>query len=279
MQKALGPLDRQLARGKPDVCCAHRARLTSAPHTDLAECLCVLVFGAHPVLVHKGEHLIRVPRAAPELGIPCWGESVWTQLLPTWRLSKRGQSLENACIPFSTHTDTHTHKNHLTFLLERQQNKGFWFIELSNTSLSHRACESKRSLLHFTALCLVKCLETPFRERGWPHWKSRRQTRVYLIFFPLYNCLQFWIRKKGHLIRSYFQCSLWFYFEIHSFFYFSLDMICDDCALTNLFVSLPRDKGSLNCCMFIAGIVQACFDGSGLVSPFLLPSLNVNISN
>lgn len=36
--------------------------------------------------------------------------------------------------------------------------------------------------------------------------------------------------------------------------------------LVNRFISVPRDKGSLNCAVFIAGIVEAVLCGTGFVS-------------
>lgn len=36
--------------------------------------------------------------------------------------------------------------------------------------------------------------------------------------------------------------------------------------LVNKFVSVPRDKSSLNCAVFIAGIVEAVLTGTGFVS-------------
>lgn len=35
--------------------------------------------------------------------------------------------------------------------------------------------------------------------------------------------------------------------------------------LVNKFISVPRDKGSLNCAVFIAGIVEAVLTGTGFV--------------
>lgn len=38
--------------------------------------------------------------------------------------------------------------------------------------------------------------------------------------------------------------------------------------LVNRFISVPRDKSSLNCAVFIAGIVEAVLTGTGFVSVF-----------
>lgn len=35
--------------------------------------------------------------------------------------------------------------------------------------------------------------------------------------------------------------------------------------LVNRFISVPRDKGSLNCAVFVAGIVEAVLCGTGFV--------------
>lgn len=41
--------------------------------------------------------------------------------------------------------------------------------------------------------------------------------------------------------------------------------------LVNKYISIPRDKSSLNCAVFIAGIVEAILTGTGFVSnSFLL---------
>lgn len=37
-------------------------------------------------------------------------------------------------------------------------------------------------------------------------------------------------------------------------------------ALVNKFISVPRDKGSLNCAVYVAGIVEAILTGTGFVS-------------
>lgn len=39
-------------------------------------------------------------------------------------------------------------------------------------------------------------------------------------------------------------------------------------SLVNKFVSVPKDKGSLNCASFVAGIVEAVLCDSGFVSNF-----------
>lgn len=36
--------------------------------------------------------------------------------------------------------------------------------------------------------------------------------------------------------------------------------------LVNRYISVPRDKGSLNCAVFVAGIVEAVLCGTGFVS-------------
>ena len=36
--------------------------------------------------------------------------------------------------------------------------------------------------------------------------------------------------------------------------------------LVNKFISVPRDKGSLNCSVFTAGIIEAVLNGCGFVS-------------
>lgn len=36
--------------------------------------------------------------------------------------------------------------------------------------------------------------------------------------------------------------------------------------LVNRFISVPRDKGSLNCAVFVAGIIEAVLTGTGFVS-------------
>lgn len=35
--------------------------------------------------------------------------------------------------------------------------------------------------------------------------------------------------------------------------------------LVNRFISVPRDKGSLNCAVFVAGIIEAVLTGTGFV--------------
>jgi hypothetical protein len=40
--------------------------------------------------------------------------------------------------------------------------------------------------------------------------------------------------------------------------------------LVNRFISVPRDKSSLNCAVFIAGIIEAVLTGTGFVSINLL---------
>lgn len=40
--------------------------------------------------------------------------------------------------------------------------------------------------------------------------------------------------------------------------------------LVNRYISVPRDKSSLNCAVFIAGIVEAVLTGTGFVSVSLL---------
>lgn len=40
--------------------------------------------------------------------------------------------------------------------------------------------------------------------------------------------------------------------------------------LVNKFISVPRDKASLNCAVFIAGIVEAILTGTGFVSIFII---------
>lgn len=37
-------------------------------------------------------------------------------------------------------------------------------------------------------------------------------------------------------------------------------------ALVNRYISVPRDKGSLNCAIFVAGIIEAVLTGTGFVS-------------
>lgn len=36
--------------------------------------------------------------------------------------------------------------------------------------------------------------------------------------------------------------------------------------IVNKFISVPRDKGSLNCAVFVAGIVESVLVGTGFVS-------------
>lgn len=40
--------------------------------------------------------------------------------------------------------------------------------------------------------------------------------------------------------------------------------------LVNKYISIPRDKSSLNCAVFIAGIVEAILTGTGFVSSSFL---------
>lgn len=44
--------------------------------------------------------------------------------------------------------------------------------------------------------------------------------------------------------------------------------------LVNRFISVPRDKGSLNCAVFVAGIVEAVLTGTGFVSWLICVKLN-----
>lgn len=37
-------------------------------------------------------------------------------------------------------------------------------------------------------------------------------------------------------------------------------------SLVNRYISVPRDKGSLNCAVFVAGIIEAVLTGTGFVS-------------
>lgn len=39
--------------------------------------------------------------------------------------------------------------------------------------------------------------------------------------------------------------------------------------IVNRFISVPRDKSSLNCAVFIAGIIEAVLTGTGFVSIFV----------
>lgn len=39
--------------------------------------------------------------------------------------------------------------------------------------------------------------------------------------------------------------------------------------LVNRFISVPKDKASLNCAVFVAGIIEAVLTGTGFVSIFL----------
>ena len=36
--------------------------------------------------------------------------------------------------------------------------------------------------------------------------------------------------------------------------------------LVNKFISIPKDKGSLNCAAFTAGVIEAVLNGTGFVS-------------
>lgn len=42
--------------------------------------------------------------------------------------------------------------------------------------------------------------------------------------------------------------------------------IIEDEPLVNKYISVPKDKGSLNCAVFIAGIIEAVLNGCGFVS-------------
>lgn len=44
------------------------------------------------------------------------------------------------------------------------------------------------------------------------------------------------------------------------------DMIRDDEALTNYWISMPKEMARLNCAAFIAGMVRGVLDGAGFVS-------------
>lgn len=47
--------------------------------------------------------------------------------------------------------------------------------------------------------------------------------------------------------------------------------IIEDEPLVNKYISVPKDKGSLNCAVFIAGIIEAVLNGCGFVSiPFMV---------
>lgn len=48
--------------------------------------------------------------------------------------------------------------------------------------------------------------------------------------------------------------------------------------LVNRFISVPRDKGSLNCAVFIAGIVEAVLCGTGFVCELQTVKKLFNIS-
>lgn len=37
-------------------------------------------------------------------------------------------------------------------------------------------------------------------------------------------------------------------------------------SLVNRYISVPKDKGSLNCAVYVAGIVEAVLTGTGFVS-------------
>lgn len=43
--------------------------------------------------------------------------------------------------------------------------------------------------------------------------------------------------------------------------------------MVNKFISIPRDKSSLNCAVFIAGIIEAVLTGTGFVSIFPIKGL------
>lgn len=45
--------------------------------------------------------------------------------------------------------------------------------------------------------------------------------------------------------------------------------------LVNKYISVPRDKSSLNCAVFIAGIVEAVLTGTGFVSIFLFINIKL----
>lgn len=41
-------------------------------------------------------------------------------------------------------------------------------------------------------------------------------------------------------------------------------------SLVNRYISVPKDKGSLNCAVYVAGIVEAVLTGTGFVSIYNL---------
>lgn len=51
-------------------------------------------------------------------------------------------------------------------------------------------------------------------------------------------------------------------------FIFFLVMIIDQSPVTNKFISVPKEMGSLNCAAFIAGVVKGVLDATNFVCYF-----------